>query len=79
MLRQFQVPAELQQFLSGVNSKALTNVTWDTSFSADAPVLPLSAESVRRSLAFSKYVSTEYDCLIQNLDGSGAVQITEPR
>lgn len=79
MLRQFQVTPELQQFLAGLGSKALTNVVWDLSFVGDVPVLPLSPSSVRRSLFFSKFGGAEFDVLVKNLDGSNSVQVTGPR
>lgn len=84
MLRRFLVTPELQQFLMGVSSGALTNVTWDRSFPSDSAVLPLSPSSVRRSLLYSHLDRTmatpgEFDVFIENLDGSASVQITRPR
>lgn len=84
MIRQFHVTPELQQFLSGLGSKALTNVLWNRSYLADSPVLPLSPDSVRRALLYShldatQATPTEFDVFLKNLDGTAAMQITRPR
>jgi hypothetical protein len=83
--RQFTVSSELQQFLQGIGSKALTNVVWNTSFT-DPPVLPISSVSVRRSIIFDKVMTTdfatpvdEYNCFIENLNGSDEMPVTSPR
>lgn len=86
MISQFTVPPELQQFLSGVPSIALANVVWDIVFPDDAPVLPTNPGAVRRVLIFDKGAYSEdatptfeYDCYIENLDGSNIVPVTYPR
>ncbi len=78
-IQQFEVAAELQQFLQGVGSRALTNVLWNMSFTDDAPLLPMSTVAVRRSLLFDKEADGEFDCFIVNLDGTDEVTITTPR
>lgn len=86
MINQFIVAPELQQFLTGVSSKSLTNVIWDVTFPGTAPVLPTNPNSVRRILMFDKQVPSndatprlEYNCFIENLDGSRQQTLTTAR
>lgn len=86
MIRQFVVDPDLQQFLAGIQSKALANVVWNITFEEDAPLLPSNPSTVRRSLMFSKGGYTddatptfEYNAFIQNLDGSSEVVVSSPR
>ncbi len=86
MITQFTVSPELQQFLSGLDSKALTNVIWNITFDGDAPALPTNPTTVRRSLMFSKLdfsddatPTEEYNAYIQNLDGTSETAVSVPR
>lgn len=86
MADRFTVLPELQQYLSGVPSRALTNIIWNYSFPDGDPALPTNPATVRRSLTFSKSAATdeaspllEYNCYISNLDGTSENQITFPR
>ncbi len=86
MNRQFTLSSELQQFLSGLQSKALANVVFSISFVGDAPTLPSNPSTVRRSLMFSKLSYTldatptaEFNCFIQNLDGTLSSSVSVPR
>lgn len=86
MINQFLVPPELQQFLSGVQSKALVNVVWDQTFT-DGFILPTNPSTVKRVLLFSMsgYSADatpnplEYNCYVENLDGTTVTAITTPR
>lgn len=86
MLRQFAVPPEVQQFLSGLDSAALLNVVWDINFPGEAPLLPTNPSSIRRSLVFSRNGDSghatpveEYNCVLANLDYSNESPLTVPR
>lgn len=86
MIRQFHVPAELQQFLSGVESKALINVVWDITFPGDAPLIPTNPNTTRRALMFSRIgedaaatPDSEFNCYLANVDGSSEQPVTTPR
>lgn len=86
MLRQFQVSPELQQFLSGIESKALADVTWDVTFPGEAPLLPVNPSGTRRSLMFSRSgddglatPADEFNCWLANLDFSNEQEVTFPR
>lgn len=86
MITQFTLSPELQQFLSGIESKAFTNVVWDITFEGTAPTLPSNPATIRRSLLFSRLSFTEeatpveeYNCFIQNLDGSFETSVSTPR
>lgn len=84
MINKFVVSTELQQFLSGIPSPALSNILWDIQFTNDA--LPVNPSAVRRVLMFDKVdfedlatPSPIYDCYLQALDGSALTQVTFPR
>ena len=86
MIKQFIVPPELQQFLSGLPGRSLTNVVWDIQFPAAAPVLPTNPGTTRRSLVFDKLTSTgqatptvEYNTFIVLLDGTAGQNVSVPR
>ena len=87
MLQQFTLSPELQQFVSGLQSKAVANVQFNIDFGdEEAPALPTNPNTVRRSLMFSKVDFTdeatpveEYNCFIQNLDGTTETPVSVPR
>lgn len=86
MLRQFQVSSELQQFLSGLDTAALDNVTFNIFFPGDAPLLPMNPSGIRRSLMFSRVeddgMATPapiYNCWLANLDYSSEQRVTYSR
>lgn len=86
MLRQFYLSSELQQLLSGIDSAALSPITWDITFEGDAPVLPVDIGGIRRSLVYSKLSddgmatpTPEYNCFLSNLLGDGEMSLTGPR
>jgi hypothetical protein len=80
MIIQYTLSPELQQFLSGLQSKAVANVVFDATFSGDPPTLPSNPSTVRRSIMISRLDSTpEFNCFIKNMDGSGEIEISNPR
>lgn len=83
--RQFTVSTALQQFLTGIRSRAVANVILTTSYDGTAPILPSNPDTgVRRTMYYSHLdtesaTPIEFDVFVQNLNGSGATQITSPR
>lgn len=79
--RQYVLSRRVQALLSGINSPSLANATINMTFStSDVATLPSNpTTAIRRSLLYSKFESTEYDCFTQLLDGSGDEQLTSPR
>lgn len=77
MITQYVLSPEVQQFLSGVQSKALANVVFHIHFSGDAPALPSNPSTIRKSMMMDKQSMSdeatptlEYQCYIENMDGT---------
>ncbi len=87
MNTQFTLSPELQQFLSGLQGRAVTGVVWNVDFGdEEIPALPTNPNTIRRSLLFSKVDFTdeatpveEYNCFIQTLDGLNSAPVSVPR
>ena len=85
-MKKFVVVPELQDFLSGVDSRALDNVLFDVAYNEDS-LLPQNPDATRRILFFDKAETvmgatpspTEYNCYRQDLNGTSIEQITYPR
>lgn len=87
MIRQFVVPSDLQQFLTGLPSARLANVVWDTNIPTQTLVIPTNPQTVRRVLIFDKSGFSshatpnplEYNCYLKTLDLTVETEVTFAR
>lgn len=87
MIKQFVVPLELQQFLTGLPGAALSNVLWDVQAPANALVIPFDPGATHRMLVYDKAGFSEeatpnpleYNCRLVSLDGTVDDPITFAR
>jgi hypothetical protein len=80
MILQFHISRTTKQLLAGTGTKSTRNIITDISFDTSDPVLPTDPANSTRYTFVSDFLTTsEFDVWIRNSDGSGNIQLTEPR